>query len=311
MSGYNVLVSVDVRSPDWNNPYSFDFRKKMIQDEFSNVEVIPHYTYDCETTADYLNTIVSSLYEHHFIEGVIGGPSLSDEVVRFWEERGIPVRKIPKRFFNISGTEVRNRNISIITDFGCDNNCWYCVWKSHSLSGNKFNTDWDRLQNFLNEHSYKDKVSVSGGGDPLYRYEKEFDIVKWWNKLFSITNKKIDVHTRRKLYNIYFWSKINRVSFSIDDLEHCEYFLKYVSQYTKVRMVHVVTRRTREEDVQTMKDFAFKNGFQLTLKRLSGWGDGGKFDYFKIKFPELFFLEEGDYNLYFMPDNTVKTVYQY
>ena len=61
---------------------------------------------------------------------------------------------------------------------------------------------------------YKGKVSVSGGGDSLYKYKEHED---WWNRLFEITdrlNMFVDVHTREKFVDREFWVKINRCVFS-------------------------------------------------------------------------------------------------
>ena len=52
---------------------------------------------------------------------------------------------------------VDDRNISIITNFDCRSNCWYCIWKGHELQYANEPTDWDKLRKFLidNQHKFK------------------------------------------------------------------------------------------------------------------------------------------------------------
>jgi hypothetical protein len=120
------------------------------------------------------------------------------------------------------------------------------VWKNHPLSRCKDKTDWRKLEEFLQKswNEGHDKVSVSGGGDPLYRYEENKE---WWNRLFAITRQlkmKVDVHTRECLFDNNFWSQINLCAFSSDRLIDDADFLHYLCKVTQVRIVHVVTERT-------------------------------------------------------------------
>ena len=138
-----------------------------------------------------------------------------------------------------------NRNISIVTNFGCRSNCWYCIWKGHRLQNVQLETDWDRLETFLTEHRDKGKVSVSGGGDCLYKYDEH---VGWWIKLFEITNRLdmlVDVHTREKFTHQSFWrNHVNRCVFSSDKLVDDKEYLEYLSNLTKIRITHLVTVNT-------------------------------------------------------------------
>ena len=83
--------------------------------------------------------------------------------------------------------KIDNRKISIITNFGCRANCWYCIWKGHKLENVRPETDWNKLEQFLEEYKYKGKVSLSGGGDCLYKYEENKE---WWNHFLKIVNNK-------------------------------------------------------------------------------------------------------------------------
>ena len=44
---------------------------------------------------------------------------------------------------------MKNKGFSIITNFGCNFNCDYCIWKNHPLKNiftNINNCDWDKLK---------------------------------------------------------------------------------------------------------------------------------------------------------------------
>jgi len=197
------------------------------------------------------------------------------------------------------------KNISIITDFGCNRNCWYCVWKNHSLNfQKKIETNWKKVEEFLIKYNRLNKVSISGGGDPLYDYNKN---CQWWNSLFSICNKiemKIDIHTREKIYDDGFWQQINRCVFSCDKLENTDIdFFNYVSKLAFLRLACVITKDTTENQIDTLISFATKNNIELTFKQLHGFSDDNNFNKFKKIYLNSFFLEDGDYNIYFMPNN--------
>ena len=86
-------------------------------------------------------------------------------------------------------------NISIITNFGCNKKCWYCIWKNHKLNNYK-KIDYSKLEDFLVKNKSFGKVSLSGGGDPLYNY---FNNITFWKFIINITkrlNLKLDIHTR-------------------------------------------------------------------------------------------------------------------
>ena len=126
--------------------------------------------------------------------------------------------------------------------------------------------------------------------------------------MFSVCNEfnmKIDVHSREKLYNDEFWKKINLLSFSSDCLEDDIDFLEYVSKFTKVRIVYVVTKETTDEIVNKYCNYSNEKGFQLTMKQLFGYDDKGEYNKIKEKYQNIFCLDNGDYNIYYMPDNTI------
>lgn len=201
-------------------------------------------------------------------------------------------------------------NISVITNFGCRAKCWYCVWNSHKLQNMRHPTDWRKLQKFLWINKKKGKVSVSGGGDPLYEYKNR---IEWWNKFFEITqdlDMSVDVHTREKFKNKNFWTKnINRCVFSSDTLKPDIKHLTYLSQLTKVRITHLVTKNTTFRLIEDYLRFQDEIKCQFSIKELVNYNDGGMYRKLLKQYPEIFHLDTGDYNVYYMPDNRVRKTF--
>lgn len=200
------------------------------------------------------------------------------------------------------------KNISIITNFGCEHKCWYCIWKRHSLSKIESDFDFKKIRDFVNSNKGKaDKVSISGGGDPLYDFENNRH--SFWDKIFCIVNDtkmNLDIHTRVRLYDDTFWKKIHKVALSSDSLEEDKEYIEYLSKLTKVRVVHVVTEFTTKDLIQSYSSYLSDKGIQLTLKELHGFDDKGRYDELKKEFQDLFFLDSDDYNIYYFPDNTIQ-----
>jgi hypothetical protein len=198
-------------------------------------------------------------------------------------------------------------NISVITNWGCRSNCWYCIWKGHELEHIQLDTDWDKLEKFLTDNKDKGKVSVSGGGDCLYKYDEH---VGWWIKFFEITsnlNMLVDVHTREKFTHQLFWrNHINRCVFSSDKLETDIDYLRYLSNLTKIRITHLITANTTFDMIDDYLKFQNEIECQFTVKELIGYDDGGMYQKIREKYPEIFNLDAGDYNIYYMPDNSIR-----
>jgi len=201
------------------------------------------------------------------------------------------------------------KNKSIITNWGCSHNCWYCIWQKHPLKNVCHETNWDKLEKFLTT-DWLPKVSVSGGGDCLSRYE---DHIEWWDKFFSICychNIMVDVHSRTMFREVKFWRKVNRAVFSLDLLTfQIRDYLEFLAIHTKIRVVHVITRNSTLAHCQYLADWCSEKGHQITFKKLEGWNDNWKFEKYKELISNATFLESGDYNLYYFPNNTIGTVF--
>jgi ABC-type glycerol-3-phosphate transport system substrate-binding protein len=201
-------------------------------------------------------------------------------------------------------------NISVITNFGCRAKCWYCIWKGHELEKVNQPTDWAKLTQFLSKNKNKGKVSVSGGGDSLYKFDT---YNTWWENFLLIANSLnliVDVHTREKLRNQdSFWHRINRCVFSSDKIQDDMEYLEYLSTLTKIRITHLVTADTTFELIDKYLEFQNKINCQFTIKELINYSDNGMYKKIREKYPNIFNLDAGDYNIYYMPDNSVRTTF--
>jgi len=199
--------------------------------------------------------------------------------------------------------------ISIVTNWGCRAGCWYCIWKQHPLKDVCLPMDWEKLERFLASHKEVGKLSVSGGGDCLYRIAELGD---WWDRVRALCQKynlKLDVHTRERLYDYGFWRQINQAVISSDHLADDKEYLDYLSGNCGLRVTHVVTKKTSIDLIEQYVKYAKDNGVKFTVKKIVGYDDGGMYDLVKAKFPDLFYLDPGDYNLYYMPNNEVWKVF--
>lgn len=203
---------------------------------------------------------------------------------------------------------------SIITSFGCDRNCWYCITRQLDPKRFRQGTDWRLLELFLSGAWIRKKVSVSGGGDPLYRLDENME---WWERLFEITGRlgmDVDVHTRMIVDNPGFWRRINRCCLSIDVVGDAQDLATLVVPYTKERprLVQVVTAGTTTWDVLEIMRLCAAGGYQMSLKELAVFDDHGRFEEMRKTFEGtgIFFIEDRDYNVYFMPDNTITETFK-
>jgi len=197
-------------------------------------------------------------------------------------------------------------NISIITNWGCQQKCWFCIWQHHPLKNVNLPMDWKKLEQFISDNRDKKKFSISGGGDCLFEYRTN---VHWWTRIFELAHKYnmvVDVHSRQKLYEDIFWRRINKLVITSDNLSDDIYYFDYIREFCKLRIVHVATEYTDVNEIENFIKFSEKSYVQFTIKQLSFYDDKGMFEKLKRHYSnEVYFLEEGDYNKYFFPDNSI------
>ncbi|MEG1502294.1 MAG: hypothetical protein RR370_02785 [Synergistaceae bacterium] len=204
--------------------------------------------------------------------------------------------------------------LSVISNFGCDTGCEYCIWKGHKLSGVKTtyeNTDWGKLRSLTEKLT---EVSVSGGGDPLFNYE---DNRNWWGKLFEICgDTKVELHTSKIMSNWEHIDKLGRYVLHIEpnQLDDLSEKIEELSERVNLRLVFVMNDSMTTDNLMDISRFCSEYDIELSFRQLviSGETQYILHDFLKDGHENFWhYIEQCDYNLYYMPDNKIYDKYQF
>ena len=214
------------------------------------------------------------------------------------------------------------KGFSIITNFGCNQNCWYCIWNKHPLKDVHNDTDWNKLECALALFP-QEKISISGGGDPLYNFE---DNTRWYERLFFLCekhNKQIDIHTSEiKRYDLIddfhlFNKYVIHINFKRFKTYKKVFVDRFASCIGKLRLAVVLTPDLTLLQSQSLINFAKDYSFKLSFREyISGSISSAKWTDEMNKILELVekesdenikFIDQDDYNVYYMPDNHIYT----
>lgn len=156
---------------------------------------------------------------------------------------------------------MKDKYLSIITNFGCHYTCPYCVVKNNNLHIPKTTIGGlAKLNDAIKEHGVN-WVSISGGGDPLYHVIDNFD---WYMELLDClyllflngTDVQLEMHTSY-LYMDFIWEQLeicayfDRVVYharSIEDLDK----IRRCYKNQIVRVVFVVTEDFTPEKIDSI-----------------------------------------------------------
>lgn len=216
---------------------------------------------------------------------------------------------------------MNNKMLSILTNFGCHWGCRYCVYRGNGINikTTDFRTfGWIELEEELKNHK-GELVSISGGGDPLYDYDKNIHRSKeFYNKLFFLLNKyncTLELHTSI-LIESFPYDKCERVVFHLTMPTQIALINNRLFKLPKlVRAVYVVqdyyTKSLISQIVKCAKDD--KNAInELSFRQMIG-NDGEK-QYYCHEFlkeghmKDWYYIEQCDYNEYFV-DNHIEKEY--
>lgn len=209
------------------------------------------------------------------------------------------------------------KGYSIITDFGCDTGCSYCIWKNHSMYGVQHNRKhWlDKVGNFI-ESCPDWKLSISGGGDPLNKIKKNND---FWsiirNKCIKV-GKKIDIHT-----SYTNWSKINFNEIINRMVLHsnCQkaekqvnFILSQIEKFPRIRINFVITDKV-EIEVLKWVEHKLGNKREVQIAYREYVGDEEKPSLKITNFCSNIenrlwngkYVKQSDYNIYLFPNGNV------
>jgi hypothetical protein len=199
-----------------------------------------------------------------------------------------------------------DRYLSIITNFGCHYSCPYCIVKNNNIDIPV--TTLQGLESLSREYYLNDctMISISGGGDPLFEYEKHVD---WYRKLFSIALIRkdpipIEMHTSYMTDESSFpFYDCYRVVYHANKFEQLKQIHRIANE--KIRVVFVVTEKFTLEDIMNIATFVndSKEIDELSFRQLVG-KDYSVYDYYedylKLGHKKLWwYIEQCDYNLYY------------
>lgn len=211
-------------------------------------------------------------------------------------------------------------NLSIITNFGCPYSCKFCISNSqNSINAYKFKLkDARDIRNLLKSRNYS-RLSISGGGDPLYIHNKDISLLYRFIIKNSIQyNIHLSFHTNfkephfniKKLLNRYLANFV--ISVHRDDWSRKFHKWSEDDYYSKnLRFVYVIGYNT--DDLNIIKEMLkhLPQDAKLTLKQLDGSILENIKDIQEIKElikdnPKCIILESGDYNTYYnLKDNSI------
>jgi organic radical activating enzyme len=217
-----------------------------------------------------------------------------------------------------------NKGFTIITNFGCGNNCAYCISKHHPILKNQITDiaqiNWQYLEKCIKDTS-SPKINISGGGDPLFNYMNNknfyYDLYSLCNKY----NKLLDTHTRIIPDDIDLINLFNKLAISIEyndknAIENLKNMYNSIYKYlnTKIRIIQVVNDKLTIKDcmnyIDTIKSIEID---QITFRQMFGNKKAYEhFNYLKNNKPEIegvMFLKDGEYHDYYFTTNN--TLYPY
>ncbi|WP_125153646.1 hypothetical protein [Clostridium rectalis] len=206
--------------------------------------------------------------------------------------------------------------LSILTNFGCHWSCRYCVYRENGI--NIKITDyrtfgWKELEEELKQHK-GELVSISGGGDPLYDYNKDTHRSKmFYNKLFLLLEKYnciLELHTSI-LIEEFPYDKCERVVFHLTTPTQIGLINNRLFELPKlVRVVFVVQDYyTNKLILQIVRYVNDNNNAVNELSFRQMIGSNGETKYYCHEFLKQghmklwYYIEQCDYNEYFVDDH--------
>lgn len=208
-----------------------------------------------------------------------------------------------------------NKGFTIITNFGCDNHCKYCITRSHPILQNavtdKSKIDWEYLEKCISE-SEAPTINLSGGGDPFYDWRNNID---FYNRVYDLAvkhHKKMDIHTRVLPDDTELIAKFRKIALSIENndinaMKKLKDMLPIIEKTTMIRVINVLDERmTRESCIQYINKIHDIGVKQITFRQMFGNRKAYQ-NFLKIKdtinMTGVLFLPDGEYHNYYFTTN--------
>lgn len=223
---------------------------------------------------------------------------------------------------------MRGKGFSIITNFGCDKNCWYCIWKRHPMRKMKKQTDFEELQRALAlvglHQAANDKqvtVSISGGGEPLNLYPSN---LSWFEEFFKLV-KMFELHTSLHTGNwkraCCSWLMEKFDEYVLHFTTYMEFynnilFIQEMRQKIPIRIAFVLTSKWKPAEIKHAVTVAEHTlDCKISFRELWAIKDEVSpevIEYVKGVqdiYSQARYVTQADYNIYYMPDNKIYTTF--
>ena len=148
-----------------------------------------------------------------------------------------------------------DKYLSIITNFGCHGRCPYCIVRENGIKVPKSTIGGlDKLEDAI-KMTGANIVSISGGGDPLYRYSDNPLVPMYLGMVMGICIKAgipMEMHTSYTESEFpYHFCK--RVVYHLQSVEDLENVVRRGAEI--VRVVFVATEKLSREEINRISDF--------------------------------------------------------
>lgn len=205
---------------------------------------------------------------------------------------------------------MNQKQLSIITNFGCHYTCPYCVVKKTGIHIPKTKTEsLDLLLDMYKSGDYTG-ISVSGGGDPMHEYEKHTD---YYEKLFSICSKN---HIPLELHTSYLrdglpYAHFELIAFHLTNTEDIAKVNTLNCGSAIKRIVFVVDEEFTAQKIDNIYEIyrSCQNISQLSFRQMILPDYSSAYychDYLKAghQSGKWYYIEQCDYNTYFVNGKT-------
>ena len=205
--------------------------------------------------------------------------------------------------------------LSILTNFGCHWGCRYCVYRENGIKIPKtdsYTFGWEELEYELKSH-IGELVSISGGGDPLYNYDKNKD---FYIKLFNLLKKydcRLEMHTsmliesfpydrcERVVFHLTMPTQISLINNRLFKLPKLVRVVYVVQDYYNIALINEITKNVNEYN-NDVNELSFRQMIDSNGETKYYCHDFLK-SWHKVHW---YYIEQCDYNEYFVQDHIEK-----
>jgi organic radical activating enzyme len=198
----------------------------------------------------------------------------------------------------------KDKYLSIITNFGCHFSCPYCIVKNNGIDVPKTTMESLLYLEDAVKETGANIISLSGGGDPMYEYEKHKDYYKILFDMCDEMEIPIELHTSYTKYvGLPYW-RFNRIVYHLHNIDQIMDVLKRGKEI--VRIVFVVTEDFTPEKIMEILAAVIRNSDidELSFRQMVDS------NYEATKYCQEFlrkghkkwwyYIEQNDYNDYFV-----------